>query len=66
MAFWGKPQKCVDLAKTRNFFVQTTMFYDFDQVFSEKIPKTMTFCEKPQKRVDLAKPRNFFVQTAMY
>ena len=39
MAFFEKSQKRVDVAKTCNFFVQTTMFYDFDQVFSKNLQK---------------------------
>ena len=49
MAFCEKPQKRVDLAKTSNFFMQTTMFYGFDQVFSKKLQKLWHFVKKITK-----------------
>ena len=60
MAFCEKPQKRVDVAKTSNLFVQTTMFWGFDQVFSKKLQKLWHFVKKPQKRIDLDKTSNFF------
>ena len=81
MAFCEKPPKRVDLFKTSNFFVQTTMFQGFEQIFifcanyhvlgfwansQQNVAKAMALCEKPQKLVDLFKANNFFVQTTMF
>ena len=48
MTFCEKPAKRVDLAKTSNFFVQTTMSQGFDQVFSKKLQKLWHFVKNHQ------------------
>ena len=53
MAFCEKLQKRVDLAKTSNFLVQTTMFWGFDQVFSKKLQKLWHFV-KNHKNVSIS------------
>ena len=39
MAFCEKPSKLFDLFKSSNFFVQSTMFQGFEQIFSKKLQK---------------------------
>ena len=48
MAFCEKPPKRVDLAKTSNFFVQTTMSQGFDQILGKKLQKVWHFVKNHQ------------------